>query len=238
MVPAVLLLLGALTAVLAPRLLARARWPEREPVVALWTWQCVVGAVLLCLALSMLLSAAAAWQAVRGGLFAPAPHGVVDAYGLGAGGGLWATGTALALAGGGLWTGAMLAREILRARARRRAQGAELLLRAPLLPGEQASGARLVVLEGQRPDSWWLPGPAPGWWSRRRPWAGSRAVSWMPYWPTSRGTRRPGTTGCCTAREPCPGDSRGSRSSPRSRRRCTGWWSWPPTTWPRGGTAA
>ncbi|MFD9304340.1 M56 family metallopeptidase [Streptomyces sp. NPDC060048] len=161
MVPAVLLLLGALTALLAPRLLARAEWPEREPVVALWAWQCVVGAVLLCFALSMLLSAAGAWQAVRGRLFAPAPRGVVDAYALGAGGGPWATGTALVLAGGGLWTGAMLAREVLRARARRRAQDAELLLRAPLLPGEEAAGARLVVLEGERPDSWWLPGPVP-----------------------------------------------------------------------------
>ncbi|MYT22875.1 M56 family peptidase, partial [Streptomyces sp. SID7760] len=69
MVPAALLLLGALTAMFAPRLLARAEWPEREPVVALWVWQCVVGAVLLCFALSMLLSAAAAWLAVRGRLF-------------------------------------------------------------------------------------------------------------------------------------------------------------------------
>lgn len=161
MVPAVLLLLGALTAVLAPRLLARSKWPEREPVVALWVWQCVVGAVLLCFALSGLLSAAAAWQAVRGRLFAAAPHGVVDAYALGAAGGLWATGTAVVLAGGGLWTGAMLAREVLRARARRRAQGAELRLRAPLLPGEEAAGARLIVLEGQRSESRWLPGPVP-----------------------------------------------------------------------------
>nr|WSX53182.1 M48 family metalloprotease [Streptomyces sp. NBC_00974] len=161
MVPAVLLLLGALTAMLAPRLLGRAQWTDREPVVALWAWQCVVGSVLLCFALSMLLSAAGAWQEVRGRLFAAAPHRVVDAYALGAEGGSWATGTALALAGGGLWTGAMLAREVLRARARRRVQDAELLLRAPLLPGEEASGARLVVLEGQRPDSWWLPGPTP-----------------------------------------------------------------------------
>lgn len=161
MVPAVLLLLGALTAVLAPRLLARADWPDREPVVALWAWQCAVGAVLLCFGLSMLLSAAAAWQSVRGRLFAPAPHAVIDAYALGAVGGPWATGTALALACGGLWTAAMLTREVLRARSRRRAQGAELLLRAPLLPGEDTSGSRLVVLEGQRPDSWWLPGPAP-----------------------------------------------------------------------------
>ncbi|WP_371614635.1 M56 family metallopeptidase [Streptomyces sp. NBC_00454] len=161
MVPAALLLLGVLTAMLAPRVLARAQWPEREPVVALWAWQCVVGAVLLCFALSMLLSAAGAWQAVRGRLFAPAPHRVVDAYALGSAGGAWAIATALVLAGGGLWTGAMLTREVLRARARRRTQGAELLLQAPLLPGEETTGARLVVLEGQRPDSWWLPGPAP-----------------------------------------------------------------------------
>ncbi|MEW5530210.1 M56 family metallopeptidase [Streptomyces virginiae] len=161
MVPAALLMLGALTAVLAPRLLARAQWPEREPVVALWVWQCVVGAVLLCFGLSMLLSAAAAWQAVRGRLFAVAPHGVVDAYALGASGGPWAAGTALVLAGGGLWTAAMLTGEVLRARARRRAQGSELLERAPLLPGEDPAGARLVVLEGPRPDAWWLPGAAP-----------------------------------------------------------------------------
>ncbi|MFJ3877583.1 M56 family metallopeptidase [Streptomyces sp. NPDC090077] len=161
MVPAALLLLGALTAFLAPRLLARAQWPEREPVVALWVWQCVVAATLLCLALSMLLSAAAAWEAVRGRLFAVAPHGVVDAYALGAEGGAWAAGTAVALAGGGLWTGAMLAREVLRARARRRARGAELLVRAPLLPGEDPAAARLVVLEGPRPEAWWQPGAAP-----------------------------------------------------------------------------
>ncbi|MCX5197248.1 M56 family metallopeptidase [Streptomyces sp. NBC_00249] len=161
MVPAVLLLLGALTAVLAPRLLARAQWPEREPVVALWVWQCVVAATLLCLGLSMLLSAAAAWQAVRGRLFAVAPHGVVDAYALGAAGGRWATATAVALAFGGLWTGAMLTREVLRARARRRARGAELLLRAPLLPGEEPGASRLVVLEGPRPEAWWQPGAAP-----------------------------------------------------------------------------
>lgn len=161
MVPAALLLLGALTAVFAPRLLGRARWPDREPVVALWVWQCVVGAVLLCFGLSMLLSAAAAWHAVRGRLFASAPHGVVDAYALGSAGGPWAAGTALVLAGGALWTGALLAREVLRARARRRAQGSELLVRAPLLPGEDPVGARLVVLEGPRPDAWWLPGAVP-----------------------------------------------------------------------------
>jgi Zn-dependent protease with chaperone function len=160
MVPALLLLLGALTAVGAPRLLARADWPDREPVVALWAWQCVVAAVLLCCALSMTLSAAAAWQAVRGHVFAPAPRGVVEAYALSSAG-PWAAATAVALASAGLWSGAMLVREILRARARRRFRRAQLRLSAPLLPGEEATAGRLVVLEGERPDAWWLPGPAP-----------------------------------------------------------------------------
>jgi Zn-dependent protease with chaperone function len=160
MVAAALLLLGALTAVGAPRLLALADWPDREPVVALWVWQCVVAAVLLCCALSMTLSAAAAWQAVRGHVFAGAPHGVVDAYALGATG-PWAAATAVTLACAGVWSGAMLVREVVGARARRRRRQAELLLRAPLLPGEEPAKGRLVVLEGERPDAWWLPGTAP-----------------------------------------------------------------------------
>ncbi|WP_329525658.1 M56 family metallopeptidase [Streptomyces sp. NBC_01462] len=160
MVPAALLLLGALAAVVAPRLLARADWPDREPVVALWVWQCVVAAVLLCCALSMTLSAAAAWVAVRGHVFAPAPHSVVNAYALSTGG-TWAATTAVALACGGAWTAAMLVREVLGARARHRHSRAELRLRAPLLPGEEPGNDRLVVLEGERPDAWFLPGPAP-----------------------------------------------------------------------------
>lgn len=160
MVPAALLLLGALTAVAAPRLLARADWPDHEPVVALWVWQCVVAAVLLCCALSMILSAAAAWQAVRGHVFAPAPRAVVEAYALGAAG-PWAATTAVALALGGVWSAAMLVREVVRARARRRHRRAQLFLRAPLLPGEEPERGRLVVLEGERPDAWWLPGTAP-----------------------------------------------------------------------------
>ncbi|WP_416985249.1 M56 family metallopeptidase [Streptomyces sp. T028] len=160
MVPAVLLLLGALTAVGAPRLLARADWPDREPVLALWAWQCVVAAVLLCCALSMTLSAAAAWQAVRGHVFAPAPRAVVEAYALGPTG-PWAAATAVALACAGLWSGAMLVREVVRARARSRARRADVRLRAPLLPGEEPTRGRLVVLEGERADAWWLPGVAP-----------------------------------------------------------------------------
>ncbi|MEV6327607.1 M56 family metallopeptidase [Streptomyces sp. NPDC051909] len=156
-----LLALGVLTAVVAPRRLARADWAEREPVVALWVWQCVVAAVLLSFALSMTFSAAAAWQAVRGQVFAPAPRAVIEAYELGANG-PWSAALAVVLAAGGLWTGAMLGREIGRARARRRQRRDELLVRAPLLPGEEPSGsARLVVLEGERADAWWLPGGTP-----------------------------------------------------------------------------
>ncbi|MFI9295351.1 M56 family metallopeptidase [Streptomyces gardneri] len=155
-----LLLLGFLTALAAPRLLARADWAEREPVVALWVWQCVVAAVLLSFALSMTLSASAAWQAVRGQLFAPAPRAVVDAYELGTTG-PWSGVLAVALACGGLWTGAMLGREIGQARARRRQRHRDLLVRSPLLPGEQPGSERLVVLEGERADAWWMAGGAP-----------------------------------------------------------------------------
>jgi Zn-dependent protease with chaperone function len=160
MVPAALLLLGALAAVVAPRLLARADWPDREPVVALWVWQCVVAAVLLCCVLSMTLSAATAWVAVRGHVFGGAPRSVVDAYAVSTGG-AWAATTAVTLACGGVWTAAMLVREIVRARSRRRQRRSELLVRAPLLPGEEPGADRLVVLEGERPDAWWLPGAAP-----------------------------------------------------------------------------
>lgn len=160
MLPAALLLLGALIAVAAPRLLARADWPDREPVVALWVWQCVVVALLVCCALSMTLSAAAAWHAVGGHVFATAPSPVVEAYALGTAG-PWAATTAVALAGGGLWSAAMLVREIGGARARRRRRRADLLVRAPLLPGEVAVSGRLVVLESERPDAWWQPGAPP-----------------------------------------------------------------------------
>ncbi|MEU4096738.1 M56 family metallopeptidase [Streptomyces sp. NPDC026673] len=160
-VPLALLLLGAVAAAMAPRLLTRAAWPEREPVLALWVWQCVVGAVLLCLFLAMALSASATWAWLREGLFAFAPHGVVDAYEL-AGYGPWAGYLAVLLACGGVWTAAMLAREIRGARSRQRARRAELRDRSPRLPGEAAaSDERLVVLESERPDAWWLTGPRP-----------------------------------------------------------------------------
>ncbi|MFI1019014.1 M56 family metallopeptidase [Streptomyces sp. NPDC020965] len=160
LVSLVLLSLGALAAVLAPRLVSRADWSEREPIVALWVWQCVVASVLLSFALSMTFSAAAAWQLVRGHVFAPAPHGVMEAYALGADE-PWPAVLAVILALGGLWTLAMLAREIKEARDRRGKRRTELQVRAPLLPGETPGSERLVVLEGERPDAWWLPGTAP-----------------------------------------------------------------------------
>ncbi|MGK5641474.1 M56 family metallopeptidase [Streptomyces sp. URMC 126] len=161
LVPLALLALGALLALLAPRVLARTDWPDREPVLALWVWQCVVAAVLLCCALAMALSAAAAWEAVRGNVFAPAPSAVVEAYALGGYGALAAP-LAVALACGAVWTAAMLTREIRGARARRRQRRADLLVRSPRLPGEEPDGERLVLLECDRPDAWLLRGgPTP-----------------------------------------------------------------------------
>ncbi|GAA3074828.1 hypothetical protein GCM10020000_69830 [Streptomyces olivoverticillatus] len=235
MVPLALLVLGGLVAAMAPRVLTRTDWPDREPVLALWVWQCVVAAVLLCCALAMLLSAAAAWEAVRGNVFAPAPHGVMEAYAL-TGYGAWAAPLAVTLACGAVWTGAMLTREIRGARARRRARRAELRVRSPRLPGEARGGERLVVLEGERPDAWLLRGGAA---PRLVITTGALRrlkgpPSWMRCWPMSRGMRGPGTTGCCTARRRWPTAFRRCRSSPPSATRCTTWWSWRPTTRPRG----
>ncbi|PLW71370.1 M48 family metalloprotease [Streptomyces sp. SCUT-3] len=157
-VPIVLLLLGGLFAAAGPRLLSRAQWPEREPVLALWVWQCVVAAVLLCCVLAMALTASAAWGGVRRHLFAFAPSGVVDAYGL-PHQGPWAAVVTVFLAFGGAWTAAMLTREVRTVRAERRRRRAELLDGVPVLPGEdRGRGGRLVVLESERVDAWWLPG--------------------------------------------------------------------------------
>ncbi|WP_190142595.1 M56 family metallopeptidase [Streptomyces glebosus] len=160
MVPLALMMLGVLAAAMAPRLMARSDWPDREPVLALWVWQCVVAGVLLCCLLAMSLSAAAAWEAVRSPVFGFAPRVVVEAYALQTHG-PWAGVLALLLAGGGAWTAVALTREVRAVRARRRQRRAELLRRAPLLPGEEPSGERLVVLEGDRPEAWWLSHASP-----------------------------------------------------------------------------
>ncbi|WP_330477277.1 M56 family metallopeptidase [Streptomyces platensis] len=160
MVPLALMMLGVLAAAMAPRLMARSDWPDREPVLALWVWQCVVAGVLLCCLLAMSLSAAAAWEAVRSPVFGFAPRVVVEAYALQTHG-PWAGVLALLLAGGGAWTAVALTREVRAVRARRRQRRAELLRRAPLLPGEEPSRERLVVLEGDRPEAWWLSHASP-----------------------------------------------------------------------------
>ncbi|WP_059007657.1 M56 family metallopeptidase [Streptomyces specialis] len=157
-----LLVLGGLTAATAPRVLARVSWPDREPVLALWVWQCVVAAVLLCCVLAMALTGAAAWHEVRGQVFGPAPSQVVEAYGLQFGGRRWAAAVAVLLASGGVWTALMLTREVRAARSARRRKRAELLSRSPRLPWEAAdAGDRLIVLEDERPDAWLLGGPSP-----------------------------------------------------------------------------
>lgn len=160
MLPLALLALGGLTAAVAPRMLSRTRWPDREPVLALWVWQCVVAALLMCCLLAMALTGAAAWEAVQAHVFAHAPTGVVEAYALHAYG-PWSGTLAAVLAAGGLWTATMLAREVTRARASRRKRRTELLGRSPLMPGEMPGGNRLVVLEDERPGAWWLTGPTP-----------------------------------------------------------------------------
>ncbi|MGW6917267.1 M56 family metallopeptidase [Kitasatospora sp. NPDC054939] len=156
-----LLLLGLLLSTVAPRLLARARWAEREPVLALLAWQCLVVAVLLCCLLSLLLAASAALPPVREWLFAGAPHGVEAAYGLQDAEG-WGRLCAAVLAAGGVQTLLALTREVRSAKALRNRRHAQLSKRAPELPGEigAARGRReqLVVLENVRPEAWSLPG--------------------------------------------------------------------------------
>ncbi|MFJ3789713.1 M56 family metallopeptidase [Kitasatospora sp. NPDC090091] len=156
-----LLLLGLLLSTVAPRLLARADWAEREPVLALLAWQCLVVAVMLCCALSLLLAASAALPGLRDLVFAGAPHGVEAAYGLQGGEG-WGRLYAAVLAAGGVQTVLALTREVRSATALRNRRHAQLADRAPELP-ESIDTARhrrerLVVLENVRPEAWSLPG--------------------------------------------------------------------------------
>jgi Zn-dependent protease with chaperone function len=157
-----LLLLGFVLATGGPLLLARARWVDREPVLALLVWQCLVVAVLLCCALSLLLSVSASLPAVRTAVFSGAPSGVEAAYGLVDAEG-WGRLCAALLALGGVWTAVSLVREIRAARALRDSRHRELADRAPELPAgiglPPDRRERLVVLEDGRTDAWSLPGP-------------------------------------------------------------------------------
>ncbi|MFG3051531.1 M56 family metallopeptidase [Kitasatospora sp. NPDC048239] len=156
-----LLLLGLLLSTVAPRLLARAHWAEREPVLALLAWQCLVVAVLLCCALSLVLAASAALPELRALVFAGAPHGVEAAYGLHEAEG-WGRLCAAVLAAGGVQTLLALTREVRSAKALRNRRHAQLASRSPALPESMESvrqrRERLVVLENVRPEAWSLPG--------------------------------------------------------------------------------
>ncbi|MEW1831575.1 MULTISPECIES: M56 family metallopeptidase [unclassified Streptomyces] len=148
-------------AVPAPRALTRAAWPEREPVVGLWVWQCLVATVLLCCLAALVLGAAAVFHTVRDHVFAPAPPAVTAAYDLSAAP-AWAVALTLSLACGAAWTTAMLARELAEARRRRGQARAHLRERAPDLPaGLPAARGPLLVLEDEYPDAWWMPGHPP-----------------------------------------------------------------------------
>jgi beta-lactamase regulating signal transducer with metallopeptidase domain len=157
-----LLSVVALTAALpAPRALTRAAWPEREPVVALWVWQCLVATVLLCCLAALVLGTAAVFHTVRDRVFAPAPPSVTAAYDLSSTP-VWATALTMLLACGAAWTTAMLARELVEARRSRGQAGAQLRERAPDLPaGLPAARGPMLVLEDEYPDAWWMPGHPP-----------------------------------------------------------------------------
>jgi Zn-dependent protease with chaperone function len=161
-------LVGVAFAVLAPRLLSRARWQDREPVVALWVWQCVVAAVLLCFALSLLVTAAALWSPLRVELFHTAPRGVQQAYGL-ASGGDWRGLLAAVLLTGAVHLLLHLFREAHLARISRRRRYREIRRAAPSLPRETEAwtaallgrrAERLLVMESPRPQAWSLPLPS------------------------------------------------------------------------------
>ncbi|WP_406320917.1 M56 family metallopeptidase [Streptomyces sp. NBC_00519] len=162
----VCLLLLSVAAVMAavpvPRALVRAAWPEREPVVALWVWQCLVATVLLCCLTALVLGAAAVFHTFRDHVFAPAPPAVAAAYDLMAAP-AWAVALTLLLACGAGWTTAMLARELVDARRRRGQARAHLRERAPELPAglEETARGPLLVLEDEYPDAWWMPGHPP-----------------------------------------------------------------------------
>ncbi|MET8944678.1 M56 family metallopeptidase [Streptomyces sp. NPDC004542] len=154
-----LLSVVALTAAVpVPRALTRAEWPERDPVVALWVWQCLVATVLLCCLTALVLGAAGVFHTVRDRVFAPAPPAVTAAYDLSAAP-VWAVTLTALLACGAAWTTAMLARELFEARRLRGQTRAHLRERAPELPaGLPAARGPMLVLEDEYPDAWWMPG--------------------------------------------------------------------------------
>ncbi|MFJ3660079.1 M56 family metallopeptidase [Streptomyces sp. NPDC090119] len=154
-----LLLTVSLTAgVPAARRLDRATWPDREPVLGLWVWQCLVATALLSCLTGLLLGTAAVFRTVRDSLFESAPPGVLAAYELAAAP-AWTIGLTVLLAAGAVWTTAVLAGRFWAISRTHAVTRDRLRRRAPDLPGglPTASGP-LLVLEDEYPDAWWLPG--------------------------------------------------------------------------------
>ncbi|MGV9790954.1 M56 family metallopeptidase [Streptomyces sp. NPDC003435] len=153
-----LTLLGLTAAVPVARALDRAVWPEREPVLGLWVWQCLVVTTLLSCLTALALGMAAIFRTVRDDLFGSAPPTVLAAYNLSSVP-AWAVALTVLLAAGAAWTITVL---VGRLGAVRRARGAardRLRERAPELPaGLAARGGPLLVLEDEYPDAWWAPG--------------------------------------------------------------------------------
>jgi len=164
---------GVLLALLGPRVLTRAAWTDREPVLALCVWQALVVAVLLCCSLALALSVAALWPEAHALLFSGAPRGVAEAYDGGSPARRWPAVSALLLALGAVRTALAFSAEVRGQRIRRRRTARELTARAPQLPPglptrsvrrgfgpRRRRGERLVVLESANAEAWSLPGPA------------------------------------------------------------------------------
>lgn len=188
----------ALTAaVVGPRVLTGASWPEREPVLALWVWQCLVATVLLCCLSSLVLSASAVFHTVRAHVFAPAPPSVTAAYDLAAAP-PWTTALTLLLAGGAAWTTAMLAREVTEARRRSRLRREHLRERAPeRKPGCRPPAARSSYWRTSTRTPGGCRATRPSSSSPRAPCTASPTTSWTPSRPTNSVTPAPATTGSC-----------------------------------------
>ncbi|RZU46028.1 peptidase M48-like protein [Streptomyces sp. BK022] len=153
---------GLAAGIPAARALNRATWPEREPVLGLWVWQCLVATALLSCLTALVLGLAAVFRTVRDALFDSAPPGVLAAYGFSTAP-AWATGLTLLLASGAAWTAAVLAGRVRAVRQTRAATRDRLRARAPELPVglPAATSGPLLVLEDEYPDAWWLPGSPP-----------------------------------------------------------------------------
>ncbi|MFF8474257.1 M56 family metallopeptidase [Streptomyces sp. NPDC015414] len=149
--------LGLAAAGPVARALNRTTWLERNPVLGLWVWQCLVTTALLSCLTALVLGTAAVFRTVRDHLFGSAPPGVAAYQPSSAPG--WTTGLTLLMAAGAAWTVVVLIGQLRAVRRTRGAARARLRERAPELPaGLRAGRGPLLVLEEEYPDAWWMPG--------------------------------------------------------------------------------